>query len=636
MGLGEGREKLLFARSRFCCLLVVCCLLLSASSLSAQHVYIPFARNDSAARQQSDSLYRYYLAQGNLKEAARQLDQNAMLFWVHNSYDKAIEYFKRSLELNERLGNQNGIAGINSNLAFIYADKGDYPNAYQYFEMTLAVRKAKGDMLGVVSALVNESVVLNDMGRYEESVAKLEEGLRIARQSNDEKQMRSIYGMLTETYQKWGKTDKAMYYYEYYRSFNEYVVNQKVKQAHEELELQRVEQEKLILENRNKELEIAIQERENAQKTEQLQELTAEQRQLVDSLARSGRLRQALEAEKRARELENERLVTERRNTIWFLTGVIVLAALLAIFLIYVVLDRRRKMLLNAKIREQNTALGEQRNQLAEAYSKEKQARELLARKNDEIQSSILYSKNIQDAVLGHNTPPQELCVDAMMYNRPLAIVSGDFYYTRKLPTGETIIALGDCTGHGVPGAFLTILGMMTLDKAIYDHKLTDCNDILHVLDAEIRVLNEKNDIPYHSMEISLCIIDREKKVMRFAGSRTGMLVARAQGGAEMINGSYLILGHRNALMGEEPPMYPVHELPLEKGTWYYIFSDGICDQFGTTGERFSKRRVKATIETLQGKTGEQQLAQFAKIVREWQGKVEQTDDILVLGFRPL
>jgi serine/threonine protein kinases len=628
MGLDERQMKVLHFHVRVCRAFFVCCLLLVVSAVSAQHVYIPFARNDSAARMQSDSLYHYYLDQGNLKEAARQLDQNAMLFWVHNSYDKAIEYFMRSLELNKRLGNQNGIAGINSNLAFIYADKGDYPNAYDYFEITLAVRKAKGDMLGVVSALVNESVVLNDMQRYEESVAKLEEGLRLARQSNNEKQMRSIYGMLTETYQKWGKTDKAMYYYEYYRSFNEYVVNQKVKQAHEELELQRVEQEKLILENRNKELEIAIRERENAQKTEQLLELTAEQRQLVDSLARSGRLRAALEAEKRTKELENERLITERRNTIWFLAGVLIVAALLVVFLVYVILDRRRKMRLNAQIKEQ-------RNELAQLYTKEKSARELLAKKNDEIQSSILYSKNIQDAVMGHNMPPQELCADAMMYNRPLAIVSGDFYYTRKLPTGETIIALGDCTGHGVPGAFLTILGMMTLDKAIYDHKLTECNDILRVLDAEIRVLNEKNEIPYHSMEISLCIIDKEKKVLRFAGSRTGMLVARA-GGTEIINGSYLILGHRNALMGEEPPMYPVHELPLEEGTWYYIFSDGICDQFGTKGERFSKRRVKATIDELHGMTGEQQLEHLSDVIREWQGKVEQTDDILVLGFRPI
>lgn len=602
---------------------------------SAQHVYIPFARNDSAARRQSDSLYRYHLERGNLKEAARHLDQNAMLFWLHNSYDKAIEYFKRSLELNERLGNQNGIAGINSNLAFIYADKGDYSNAYDYFEMTLAVRRAKGDILGVVSALVNESVVLNDMNRYEESVAKLEEGLRLARQSNDEKQMRSIYGMLTETYQKWGKTDKAMYYYEYYRSFNEYVVNQKVREANEELELQRVEQEKLILENRNKELEITIQERENALKTEQVLELTKEQRQLVDSLARSGHLRAALEAEKRTQELENEKLVAERKTTILFLGALLVVALLLVIFLVYVILDRRRKMRLNAKIREQNTTLDKQRNQLFEAYEKEKLARELLAHKNEEIQSSILYSKNIQDAVMGHNTPPYTLCVDAMMYNRPLAIVSGDFYYTRELPSGETIIALGDCTGHGVPGAFLTILGMMTLDKAIFDYKLTDCNDILHVLDAEIRTLNDKNDIPYHSMEISLCIIDAEKKKMRFAGSRTGMFVANEQG-TQLISGSYLILGHRNALMGNKAPNYPVHELELQKGTWYYIFSDGICDQFGAKNERFSKRRVKTTIDTLYGKTGEEQLALLTKTMEEWQGTVEQTDDILVLGFRPI
>ena len=190
---------------------VFLCFVGRLAPVAAQHVFIPFTRNDSAAHQQYDSLYRFYLRDGNLKEAARNLDLNAMLFWVHNSYDEAIGYFNRSLELNQRLGNQNGIAGINSNLAFIYADKADYPKAYDYFEMTLAVRKAKGDILGVISAIVNEAVVLNNMQRYSESVTKLEEGLRYARETNDEKQMRSIYGILNETYQNWGKVDKAMY-----------------------------------------------------------------------------------------------------------------------------------------------------------------------------------------------------------------------------------------------------------------------------------------------------------------------------------------------------------------------------------------------------------------------------------------
>ena len=135
------------------------------TTLFAQRVTIPFTRNDSAARVHNDSIYRNYLSLGNLKEAARHLDQNAMLFWLHNYYDSAVSYFRHSLALNERLGNQNGMAGINSNLAFIYADMGNYPEAYKYFEMTLAVRRAKGDNLGVISALVNESVVLNNMER---------------------------------------------------------------------------------------------------------------------------------------------------------------------------------------------------------------------------------------------------------------------------------------------------------------------------------------------------------------------------------------------------------------------------------------------------------------------------------------
>ena len=632
LGGGTRRGYSLAKRTLALLCLGFCCL---STGLYAQHVFVPFARNDSAARNLQDSLYREYLKSGNLKEAARQLDLNAMLFWLHNSYDTAVAYFNRSLELNQRLGNQNGIAGINSNLAFIYADKGDYPNAYKYFEMTLAVRKAKGDDLGVISALVNISIVLNDMDRYEEAATRLEEALRLARQTNDEKQMRSIYGMLTETYQKWGKAEKAMYYYEFYRSFNEYVVQQTVVKANEALALQKIEQEKLIIENRNKELEIALKEKENAQKQEEIGALTQEQRYLVDSIARSGRLRDMLEAEKKAKEAENENLRREKVYSITFSIFIFAIALLLLAFLLYVVMDRKRKMKLNEQIKEQNIVLEEQKNQLAESYSKEKKARVLLAEKNDEIKSSILYSKNIQDAVMWHNTPLQELCADSMVYNKPLAIVSGDFYYSRELPTGEKIIALGDCTGHGVPGAFLTILGMMTLDRAIYDQHLTNCNDILHCLDAEIRILNQKNEIPYHSMEISLCVIDRERKTLHFAGSRTGMYVADGKS-VESVNGSYFILGHRNPLIGTEAPQYPVHEFALVPGMWFYIFSDGVCDQFNENGDRFAKKRVRSTIESISGETGEQQLARFSALFAQWQGQADQTDDILFLGFRPL
>ncbi|MGP1362382.1 MAG: tetratricopeptide repeat protein [Bacteroides sp.] len=604
--------------------------------VSAQRVTIPFTRNDSAARIHNDSSYRNYLSLGNLKEAARNLDKNAMLFWLHNYYDTAVTYFHRSLVLNERLGNQNGMAGINSNLAFIYADMGNYPQAYDYFEMTLAVRRAKGDNLGVISALVNESVVLNNMDRYEEAVKKLEEGLHIARQGNDENQMRSIYGMLTETYQKWGKADKAMYYYEYYRSFNDYVANKRVQKAEERLELQRVEQEKLILENRNKELELAIQERENAAKTEQLHELTVEQRELIDSLAQAGKLRSALEAEKRAQALENKQLLQEKRNAFKTLLGILVIVGLLVVFLIFIIIDRRRRMQLAAHIQEQNKVLAEQRNKLSVLYDNEIRVHNLLAKKNDEILSSIQYSKNIQDAVLGHNTPLSELCKDTIFYNRPLAIVSGDFYYTRELPSGEIIIVLGDCTGHGVPGAFLTILGIMTLDKAIFDHKLSDCNEILRTLDTEIRLLNQKNEIPYHSMEISLCIIDKKKKKLQFAGSRTGMLLTYENGKTECINGSFYILGHRSALFGGRMPLYPVYEFTLTEGMWFYIFSDGICDQFNEVGERFSKRRVKQIVEDMQGKSGDMQYDYVKKTMEQWQGRAEQTDDILFIGFRPI
>ena len=222
----------------------------------AQPAEIPYSRNDSAQIKLGDSLFAHLLADGNIKEACRQLESNATLFWEHNQLSRAVDYFLRSLTLNQQINNLNGIAGIHSNLAFIYADMGEYQKSYDYFEMTLAVRKQAGKLEGIISALINESVVLNQLSRFDESVAKLEEALRYARQLNSEVQMRSVYGMLSETYQKAGNAEKAMYFYGFYKTFNDYVTQKRVENAELSLAEQRLREVNLRLDSTRKANEI--------------------------------------------------------------------------------------------------------------------------------------------------------------------------------------------------------------------------------------------------------------------------------------------------------------------------------------------------------------------------------------------
>lgn len=178
----------------------------------AQPLYeIPLTRNDSARWHTNDSLAALFKRQGALRESAKHLDDNGMLFWERNRQVEAIKYFEQSLKVNEQLGNNNGIAGINSNLGFIYADIAEYDKALEYLEKTLTVRRSEKKKVGIISTLINLSVVLNKLERYDESVKRLEEALSIAQEMNDETQMRSVYGMLSETYQKAGNAEKAMY-----------------------------------------------------------------------------------------------------------------------------------------------------------------------------------------------------------------------------------------------------------------------------------------------------------------------------------------------------------------------------------------------------------------------------------------
>lgn len=598
-----------------------------------QLAFIPYSRNDSAQMHASDSLHDYHLGRGDLKEASRWLDLNAMLFWQHNELRRAEEYFLRSLGYNERLGNQNGIAGINSNLAFIYSDLEEYEKAYDYFEMTLAVRRASGNTVGVISALVNESVVLNNLRRYKESVVKLEEALRLAREMNDEKQMRSVYGMLSETYQKADNAEKALYYYNYYKTFNDYVTEKTVAEAYGAVARSSLERENLRLENENKELLLAQQRWELSQQAGQLSELTREQRQLIDSLSQQEMANQILENRNEQQRLQNELLHLERGRTRWALFVSVGVLVLIIAFLLVSLLQLRQRNRLNRQLSASNLIMQEQGERIQLQYAQLEGANRALQEKSRETLDSIRYSRRVQEAVFRHNVPLGELFPDSFLFERPSAIVSGDFHYTRRISSGEKLVVVGDCTGHGVPGAFLTVLAVTILDRAIYDMKLRRADLILDEIDRAFSELNGSVEIPTLSMDVGICIVDEGTRVLQYAGAYHHLLVIEG-GEVRLERGSNVLVGHRHTSLAMSRQEVALRRVSLRGEQWFYMFSDGISDQFGAHSHvKFSRRRLHDLLRTSVSEPAFRQRELLVKALAEWQGEEAQIDDMILLGF---
>lgn len=601
--------------------------------LTAQLSQIPFTRNDSARIYEYDSLYNKFMQQNNLMEASRQLDLHAMLLWQHNHLNEALLKFKRSLKLNESLGNQNGIAGINSNLAFIYTDMQQYDTAFQYFEMTLAVRRAAGKPVGIISTLVNQSVVLNHLLRFDESVERLEEALRFAREMNDETQMRSVYGMLSETWQKAGNAEKALYYYGFYKTFNDYVTKKQVQTVKDQLELHRLEKENLRLENQNKELQLERQKWQLSKQSEELIILSTEQQQLIDSLSVYELANQLLLNRNIQQQYQTQLLVAEKQRDRVFLQAIIALTILIAALLLMSLMILRHRGRLNRILKTKNAIISNQSIRISTKNTELEKVNKLLSLKNDEILSSIAYSEHIQRAVINHNVPLEELFSDVFLFHSPSAIVSGDFYYCRRTLTGDILLLVGDCTGHGVPGAFLTIFATLVLDRAVFDKKLSSCKEILHALDYAFSDLNRHDTQAFHSMDLSVCLINEAEQTFEYSGIKNGLVIVQ-DGEIQYLKGNRYILGN---LFNPFPNMhnnFTVQRIDMSRSAWYYMFSDGIPDQFGADGKKFSIKRLRNILLSNAHNDAQKQLELLTNEVKTFQNDEPQTDDMILIGFQ--
>jgi serine phosphatase RsbU (regulator of sigma subunit) len=251
-----------------------------------------------------------------------------------------------------------------------------------------------------------------------------------------------------------------------------------------------------------------------------------------------------------------------------------------------------------------------------------------------DITDGLIYAQRIQEALLPSEDYFRKHLKDSFIFFKPKDIVSGDFYWLGE--KGEKIyLVAADCTGHGVPGALMSMIGREIIEKTINDENIESPSLILAVLDKALEKTfsREKNigTIIRDGMDLGLCIIEKKRKKLQFAGAFFPLYLIRNNSLTE-IKGDKIIIG-----MNPQGLSYTDHELDLMDDDIFYIFSDGYVDQFGGSDKRkFMYRRFRYLLLTIHHFPVTDQKSILEENIKTWMGSNDQIDDMMVIGFKPL
>lgn len=261
-----------------------------------------------------------------------------------------------------------------------------------------------------------------------------------------------------------------------------------------------------------------------------------------------------------------------------------------------------------------------------------KKQEQIIWQKNKDITDSISYARKIQHAILPQDELIKTYLPQSFVLYMTKDIVSGDFYWFTHID-GCSIIAAVDCTGHGVPGAFMSLIGYNILNKIVNEQKITDPKDILYELNNGVLEALYKNESESKDgMDIAICKVNHKENTLDYAGAMRPLWIVNG-GTLREIKADKIPIGTRHESR-EEPIRYTTHTIHITKGDCFYIFTDGYADQFGgKNNKKFSTAKFKDLILKNASENFNTQEKNIKLEHQQWKGDFEQVDDILVIGF---
>lgn len=550
----------------------------------------------------------------NNSEVASYYGKIAYTYWRAGIYNQAILHFSNSLEYNQKAGNKNGIKTIHYNIGLIHIDQEEYSTALSEFEKGLAIARSLDQKTGVYTGLINIAEVQKNLEKHQQSVENAKEALSIAKELNNLKLVRRCYGVLAENYKALGDNEKSMKYFDEFSVIDKHIKNNQISQIEsdskkkvDEIKGEKAKQEK-ELKDRTQKLAVT---KDSLQETKELTLLQQKQNKLNE-----------LALKKQEAQLKNRRLI------IYGLSGI---ALLILIFLVIIFRQFKQKKKANMLLGKQNEQINKQKDEI------EKQ-RDLANKQKKDITDSIEYASRIQNALLPPDYLVEKSLQDYFILFKPRDIVSGDFYWmTQK--DNKLILAAADCTGHGVPGAFMSMLGIAFLNEIV--NKIVEnehvyslqANEILNQLRSYIiESLHQSTDNleSRDGIDIALTIIDFNTQKIQFAGAHNPLYLIRNNELIEKKADRMPVAIHQKA---EQP--FSNHEIEFKDQDIIYIFSDGFHDQIGgKKGRKFMSRKFKKFLLEIHKEPMNKQKKLLDNKFEEWRDGYQQLDDILIIGAK--
>ncbi|KJS05830.1 MAG: hypothetical protein VR77_07175 [Flavobacteriales bacterium BRH_c54] len=606
---------------------------------------------------------------GNQDAIITSYDNMAFLYHGFNDNEKAIMYMLRALKIKEAINDNLGVSTSLSGLAGIYYDMNNLKLALNYYKQSLEIENKVANQ--TVEKIRRKAALIGNIGLCYVGTGEIDRGLetylivvKLYTENNLEKEASTTYSNIGALYLEHKKNyNQALHYFKLaakflnenedvgllssiHRSLAEvyYQKNDYVKALYhgkKGIEYANMSNDRKTILEANKKLSRIYYNMGKYELAHQHFQIAFD---LKDSIFNETSSQQIAEMQTKynveKKETENELLKTqnqlgkvelERKSTQQFYLIIsLILAGIIGVYIMYSLAQKKKiNKILNQKNEQIST-----KNKIIEE-------------KNKDITDSLNYAKRIQTAIL----PEENLLLkyfDSFVYYLPKDIVSGDFFWIKEAGN-KFYFSVVDCTGHGVPGAFMSIIGFNSLNRIVEDLQLSETGSILDKLNElvihSIRKQDKDGSSVRDGMDLSFCCIDLESKMLQFSGANNPLYVLRTVSddnnnlSISMTENGYNLLeikADKMAIGGaENSKKYQTHQVQLKQGDTIYLFSDGYADQFGgPKGKKFMYRRFKELILAIQEHPMSKQKEIFDTTMLNWKGDIDQIDDICVLGVK--
>jgi serine phosphatase RsbU (regulator of sigma subunit)/uncharacterized protein HemY len=523
-------------------------------------------------------------------------------------YEKALEYYNQGLQLFIELNDSAQVADIYNNIGHVYKELGNEYNAEEVINKGLTIARKINYKQGIATSLQNLMEINLMHENYQLAIKNLEEAKNIYAETEDQLNLAIVYLDLGKIYNKKGSYTNALNNLSKGLAIaREINIRNDIYKFYEELS---DVYEKLGDYNES----LVYFKKYSVLKDSVFRD---------DYLHEISELQTKYETEKKEKEIELQKVEIARQD-LEMKRGRIILYSvtigfiLILVFSVLLYKQYKDKQKANVLLQKQNKEIKEQRDQIYE--------------QKQHITASIRYASRIQTAIL----PPYRMFYEALpeyfILFRPRDIVSGDFYWiTQK--GNKTVVAAADCTGHGVPGAFMSMLGIAFLNEIVNNTESVTAAEILNQLrDNVVKSLHQTgidND-NQDGMDIALCVVDQDNQKIQFAGAFNPMYLIR-DGELEVFKGDKMPI----SIYQNQKESFRNHEIQLKKKDTVYIFSDGYADQFGgEKRKKFMIRRFKKLLLDIHHQPMGDQKKLLDNTFEEWKGDHDQVDDVLVMGVR--